>query len=109
MDFQTLRQANSKRHTEWAKGDTLPLSFRGLELAGEAGEACNALKKLERARLGLVGGNEDLQGLLEELADVVICAALIAMDLGIDLGAAVAEKFNRTSAKYGLQTRISLE
>ena len=104
MSFEALRKSNEVRHEEWAGGESLPLSFRGLELGGEAGEACNQIKKIERIRLGLAGGKEDLQALAEELADVVICADLIAMDLGIDLGEAIEKKFNQTSSKYGLET-----
>lgn len=106
MDFIELRKANLKRHKEWADGVVLPLSFRGLELAGEAGETCNKLKKMERNRLGIVGGDYDIDGVAEELADVLICADLIAMDLGIDLAIAVRAKFNKTSEKNGLVTRI---
>ena len=104
--FSALRRANQKRHVEWAKGADIPLSFRGLELAGEAGEACNELKKLERHRLGMVGGNSGLKQLTEELADVLICVDLIAMDLDIDLESAVRAKFNKTSEKYDLQTQL---
>lgn len=106
MDLQELRAANEKRHVEWAKGVEIPLSFRGLELAGEAGEACNELKKLERTRLDMVGGKTGVEDLQEELADVLVCVDLIAMDLGIDLSKALQEKFNKTSEKYGLQTRL---
>lgn len=106
MTFEALRKSNSARHQEWARGESLPLSFRGLELGGEAGEACNEIKKIERIRLGLAGGKEDLQALANELADVIICADLIAMDLGIDLGQAVEDKFNQTSDKYGLETKF---
>ena len=51
ITFESLREANRQRHQEWANGNDLPLSFRGVELAGEVGEACNELKKLERTRL----------------------------------------------------------
>jgi len=34
-----------------------------------------------------------------QLADVVICADLIAMAIGVDLGKAVREKFNESSDK----------
>jgi len=97
---------NQKRHAEWANGGDVPLSFRGLELAGEAGKGCNELKKLERVRLGLVGGKEDINGLRKELADVLICVDLITMGLGIDLGEALKAKFNKTSEKYRPATRI---
>ncbi|MCA9086519.1 MAG: MazG-like family protein [Planctomycetaceae bacterium] len=106
MTFEELRKANAERHVEWARGNVLPLSFRGLELAGEAGEACNELKKLERARLGMAGGKEDISNLREELADILICVDLIAMDLDIDLAEVLRHKFNKTSEKYGLSTRL---
>lgn len=106
MDLQELRVANEKRHIEWAKGASIPLSFRGLELAGEAGEVCNELKKIERTRLGMVGGRSGTDALKEELADVLVCVDLIAMDLGIDLSDALRDKFNKTSEKYGLVTRL---
>jgi NTP pyrophosphatase (non-canonical NTP hydrolase) len=106
VDFEQLRQANKQRHIEWANGESLPLSFRGVELAGEVGEACNEIKKLARNELGIRGGKDDLTGLRDELADVLICVDLIAMDLGIDLGEVVRAKFNATSEKYGLETRL---
>lgn len=82
------------------------MSFKGNELAGEVGEACNVIKKIERERLGIAGSRDTVEHLAEELADVIICADLIAMAEGIDLGVAVARKFNATSAKVGLQTRM---
>lgn len=109
-DHTNLRDANVARDIEWRAGAApLSLSFRGNELAGEVGEACNVLKKLERARLGLRGSRDTVEHLAEELADVVICCDLIAMDLGLDLQKAIADKFNATSEKVGLATRLILE
>lgn len=101
-----LRCANIERAAEWQLGQTLSLSFRGNELAGEVGEACNVLKKLERERLGIAGSRATVDELLEELADVIICVDLIAMELGIDLEDAVRYKFNKTSDKVGLETKL---
>jgi NTP pyrophosphatase (non-canonical NTP hydrolase) len=104
-----LRAANLARHAEYPGADRITPSFRGNELAGEVGEACNVIKKLERARLGIAGARPKLQDLADELADVVICADLIAMDFGIDLlGRAVPAKFNASSEKLGLQTRMAI-
>lgn len=105
----TLRAANLARQAEWDVNGQITLSYRGNELAGEVGEACNIIKKLERERLGIKGSRANLADLAEELADVIICADLIAMQLGIDLDRAVAEKFNKTSEKVGLATRMALE
>lgn len=105
--YPTLRAANAARQAEWDKDDRITAAYRGNELAGEVGEACNIIKKLERERLGIRGSRATLAQLAEELADVVICADLIAMAYGIDLNEAVANKFNATSEKVGLQTRMT--
>jgi len=103
----TLRSANLARQAEWDTDGQITLSYRGNELAGEVGEACNLIKKLERERMGIAGSRASVEHLAEELADVIICADLIAMQLGIDLQAAVATKFNKTSEKVGLVTRMA--
>lgn len=104
--YKTLREANQVRQREWDTGNLIDLAYRGNELAGEAGEACNVIKKLARERMGIAGSRSTLADLAEELADVVICADLIAMHEGIDLELAVARKFNKTSEKVGLKTRM---
>lgn len=106
--YTSLRDANFMRAKEWegGAGVKLSLSYRGNELAGECGEACNILKKLDREILGMVGSRATVEQLAEELADVIICVDLCAMDLGIDLDKAVAKKFNKTSEKYGLNTKM---
>ena len=104
----SLRAANIARQKAWDTNDAITLSYRGNELAGEVGEACNVIKKLERERLGIRGSRDTVEHLAEELADVVICADLIAMSEGIDLNAAVAAKFNATSEKVGLPQRLSV-
>lgn len=105
--YPTLRAANLARQAEWDTDGQITLSYRGNELAGEVGEACNLIKKLERERMGIKGSRASVADLAEELADVIICADLIAMQLGIDLDRAVAEKFNKTSEKVGLRTRMA--
>jgi NTP pyrophosphatase (non-canonical NTP hydrolase) len=102
----TLRQVNERRQKEWDPSDTITAAYRGNELAGEVGEACNVIKKLERERLGIRGTRATKAELAQELADIVICVDLIAMQYGIDLSYAVEEKFNATSRKYNLQTVI---
>jgi NTP pyrophosphatase (non-canonical NTP hydrolase) len=109
VSFDALRFANTERHKEWDPSDKITLAYRGNELAGEVGEACNALKKIERERLGIRGSRDTVEHLAEELADVIICADLIAMKEGIDLGASVAAKFNATSEKQNLSTRIAAD
>ena len=82
------------------------VSFRGVELAGEVGEACNVIKKLERERHGWAGSRDIREHLVEELADVIICADLVAMAAEIDLAAAIKDKFNTTSKKIGVDVTL---
>ncbi|WP_398473694.1 MazG-like family protein, partial [Tardiphaga sp.] len=157
------------RQAEWDSGNQITVTYRANELAGEMGEACNIIKKLERERLGIRGSRATVEQLAEELADVVICADLIAMGVGrpmevdsgmpvglkngaewgsslarevgrlcenvlydrgriaevhcesvervtraiaahydIDLNAAIVAKFNATSEKVGLKTRMEV-
>lgn len=103
LTFSELAEICAKRSDEW--GDP-GLEFRAIEMGGEAGECLDAVKKYLRHNLGMVGGNSDITPIAEELADVVISATNIANDLDIDLGEAVREKFNETSKKYCLETRL---
>jgi NTP pyrophosphatase (non-canonical NTP hydrolase) len=99
--------ANGWRQELWDKDHKITASYRGNELAGEVGEACNAIKKLERKRLGIRGSRDTVDHLAEELADVVICVDLIAMHYEVNLGKAIRKKFNKTSRKVGLPVEIA--
>jgi len=100
LTFAELRKADVLRTESEVFGpgtklmDWSPTDW-GCALAGEVGEACNLVKKRRRC--------EDIatQEIAAELADVVIYADLMAARLGIDLGAAVREKFNYVSRKRG--------
>lgn len=105
--LKDLHTANIARQAEWCPDQVPDLSFRGNELGGECGEAQNVIKKLERERLGWRGSRATKGQLAEELADVVICADLCAVTAGIDLAAAVVAKFNATSEKVGLTTKLA--
>jgi NTP pyrophosphatase (non-canonical NTP hydrolase) len=106
-DFLTdLRYANIARNREWDPEAKLDAAFMALELGGEVGEAQNVVKKLERERLGIPGSRATVLDLADELADVLICADRVAMQFGIDLEEATKRKFNITSEKVGLRTRL---
>ncbi|MGV2975222.1 MazG-like family protein [Roseibium alexandrii] len=107
MKFSDLREANITRQKEWPGNDQADIAFRGLEVAGEFGEVAEALKKYLRGTRGIKGSTADLQDVADEMADAIIALDLLADQMGIDLGAAVTRKFNRTSKKYGLVTRLS--
>lgn len=98
LTFEALADANEARCESEAFGHSIrdwsPTDW-GCALAGEAGEACNKLKKLHR------GDDITANEIAEELADVVIYADLTAQRLGIALGTAVRDKFNAKSQEVG--------
>ena len=104
--FYQLRAANKVRKHEWDPEGKITPEYLGNALAGEVGEACNVVKKLARKRLGLRGSEGSVGALGQELADVIIYADLLAAEFNIDLGFKIREKFNATSDKYGLKTKL---
>lgn len=69
---------------------------------------CNSLKKLERERRGWVGSRADPNDVLRRLTNIMAMLGCVASYLHIDLTAATEEKFNATSVKNGLATRLYL-
>lgn len=106
--FAELRAANLTRQKEWDGDNAFSALYFSNALAGEVGEAANVVKKLERQSLGLRGSVASVSDLADELADVIIYADLLAARVGIDLGKAVITKFNATSNKYNLKTKIDI-
>jgi NTP pyrophosphatase (non-canonical NTP hydrolase) len=106
LTVKQLQQTTKERDSQWDPDNKLTLSFRATELAGETGEACNIIKKLERERLGLRGSRATKEQLAEEIGDVLICLALLANSAEIDLEKAVIDKFNASSIKLNLDARL---
>lgn len=106
ITFEDLRYANVQRNKEWDPAAALSGAFRGLELAGEIGELCNVVKKMERERLGLPGSRASWSRFTEELGDAQICLDLLAMHYSADLAEATKLAFNTKSLAMALQTRI---
>ncbi len=80
-------------------------------MGGECGEAQNVAKKIRRYQTGRTGANdlsyEELVGMLgDELADMILYADLVAAKVGINLGAAVIEKFTLVSQREGFPERL---
>lgn len=80
-------------------------------MAGEAGEACNVVKKLRRNDLNLkaaVDPERDVlvEHLADELADTFLYLQLLAAHYSIDLPAAIVRKFNAISEREGFPERL---
>lgn len=113
LTFRMVRAANAQRRDRWHTPDTEPWTGAdwGNAMGGECGEAQNVVKKLRRIETGLPNerdGSRDhlLEALGDELADTLIYADLLAYYYGIDLGAAVARKFNAVSIRQGFPDRL---
>lgn len=109
VTFRVLRDANCNRQTEWPGNDKADMPFRALEVAGEAGELCEAIKKFLRAERGIKGSTATKADVASEMGDLLVSLDLLANEMGIDLGEAVRAKFNATSEKYGMRTYIGTD
>jgi Predicted pyrophosphatase len=105
LTFETLRDANVARLPTFknAKGETAHTKPDGSDwslndwctaVTGELGELANLLKKVRRGDLSLEDARETIG---KELADIQIYLDLLAKQCGVDLGAAVIDKFNEVS------------
>ena len=115
LDFRVLRAANLARLPQFKNkhGDLAHSASDGSDwspaqwlqaVTGELGEYANIRKKYERGDFG----EEEFFGFAkEELADVVIYLDILAYQLGVDLGGAVIDKFNRVSKRVGSNVKIS--
>lgn len=109
VTFSTLRDANRNRQKEWPGNEQADTAFRAIEVAGEAGEVAEAIKKFLRAERGIKGSTATKDDVAAEMGDLLVSLDLLADSLGIDLGEAVRAKFNATSEKYGMRTYIGCD
>ena len=114
MDFKEFSRLNASRCERWHTDRPWSLSDWATATAGELGEACNIIKKMNRNRDQIIGndGPENDSAfmsdcLAEELADTLIYVDLLANAAGIDLESAVIAKFNKVSEKYRFSERIT--
>jgi len=88
-----------RRIDDWAG------SQYGNAIAGEVGELCNIIKKIERKN---VPGDETLgpEDIGKELADIICYACLIATKYKLDLETCIVEKFNEVSERVDSKYRL---
>lgn len=104
LTFDDLRIVNVTRCERFFHplNDWTPAEW-ACAVAGEAGEVCNAVKKLRRVRDGTNTSKdpqseaEAVAAIADELADTIIYCDLLAARLGIHLNDAVRKKFNEVS------------
>lgn len=118
LTFLTLHEVNVQRCNRWHEGgvDDWSPSDWGVAMAGEAGEVCNAIKKLNRIRDSIKSINapgreiqstaEAIDKIGEELADTVLYCDLLASRLRINLEKEIKRKFNKVSEEYNFPERL---
>lgn len=113
LTFEEVSTVNRARSEKWHAGYTIPWSGSDWAnaMGGECGEAQNVVKKLRRAECGMAGkqdapSEELITALGKELADTFFYLDLVANHYGIDLPAAIIQKFNEVSEREGFDERL---
>ena len=106
-----LRFKNLERSREWgldAMSHREKILFQCTELAGEAGELCNAVKKLARYQHGMPGGVDhpnSCRDISDELGDVIIAADMLARSMGLVWVSRLLRSLTRRVTSTGLSQR----
>jgi NTP pyrophosphatase (non-canonical NTP hydrolase) len=114
LDLAAMRPINVQRATEGFKCyDNQPLTYWTTALAGEVGELCNMIKKMQRVERGGVDGGSSYTAkditkemLKEEIGGIAIYLDLLASLLDISLEEAIVDTFNSKSEKYGFKEKL---
>lgn len=118
IDIDQFQEMNAQRGKRWHGGDLNQWNLLewAAAMAGEAGEACNAAKKVRRLELDLmnrVDGAEDRDiealkwKLANEAADTLIYSLLLLSVLGVRASDVIERVFDRKSIEYGFPERAS--
>lgn len=110
LSFNRFREINVIRCNRWhPQGiESWTPSDWLTAVCGELGELASLLKMRNRERDGLPGNkfSPTKEQIADEIADVLTYLDLLAASMGIDLGAATVEKFNRVSERVGFPERL---
>lgn len=114
LDLAAMRPINVQRATEGFKCyDNQPLTYWTTALAGEVGELCNMIKKMQRVERGGVDGGSSYTAkdiskemLKEEIGGIAIYLDLLASLLDISLEEAIVDTFNSKSEKHGFKEKL---
>jgi len=113
LTFQQLRLVNVNRCEQvFHPLDSWSIADWAVALAGEAGETCDAVKKLRRLQDGKNTSKDPqtvsqcIENIGNELADTIIYADLLAAKLGIDLEKAIVRKFNIVSERMNSNIKL---
>lgn len=118
LTFEELHAISYQRALRWHPGglDEWNIAEWSNAMAGEAGEACNATKKLRRIECKMQQADGDTVApktlaearakVAKEVGDTVIYADLLARQAGFTLEECVRMAFNQISEREGFPERI---
>ena len=111
MTFDEFSKINLERANDWHNDgiEEWSLSDWAVAMVGEAGEACNQIKKFNRVRVNLHSNNPDgfdMAKLAEEIADTFIYLDILVARCGLNLEEIVRAKFNAISERENLPQRV---
>lgn len=116
LTFEHFRNTNLERALLWHKGGLQEWSVAEwtVAMAGEAGEVCDAVKKLRRIECAVASNNtrqpenatDALLNIAKEIGDTAVYLDLLAQRLGLKLEDCVRSTFNRISEREGMPQRL---
>lgn len=114
LNLQTLRTTNVDRAINGFNCyNNQPITYWTTALAGEVGELCNMIKKLQRVEKGGIDSGSsykasdiDKNMLKEEIGGIAIYLDLLASLLDVDLEDAICTTFNKKSEQLNFSQRI---
>jgi NTP pyrophosphatase (non-canonical NTP hydrolase) len=122
LTFAAVSRINRQRCDRWHPGFPDDGVWLGSDwsnaMAGEAGEACNIVKKLRRLETGFAAGGDNappdpdtarewlMSKLAKEIGDVYLYLDLLAQFYGLNLAQCVVGAFNEVSQRQGHPERI---
>ncbi|MDE2096299.1 MAG: hypothetical protein KGL39_03570 [Patescibacteria group bacterium] len=112
LTFKEFQRVSQQRNGAWHNDGVRPwvLPDYGNAAAGEMGELCNYIKKLQRVRDGLRNVSDNtindetvLKTMVgREIADVLSYLVLVCIQEGLDMESVLIDKFNAVSDRVGL-------
>ncbi len=116
LTFEAVAKTNLERALIWHKGglEEWSVSDWAVAVMGEAGEICDAIKKLRRIEEGVESKSkrqpltkeEALKAIETEIGDTAVYLDLLAQRLGLSLEDCIRNTFNRISEREGLPQRL---
>lgn len=111
--FAHVAAVNKSRSEAWHKDGATEwnVSDWAVAMAGEAGEVCDAVKKLRRLECNLATKRaktreQRVEDIADEIGDTFLYLDLLAQHLGLTLEDCVKNKFNKVSERENLPHRL---